>query len=428
MAALLLSGCGGGGGGGSDPNAACKATVKAKESLGAGASYEDAAQMVPPAGSQLGINMSGMYRDNLAQHPGCSARATFDGTSEPLSPDNEATNVPSGFLAGLSGYSCSAAGWDQPNEDTKKPIVILAHGNQSGVPAFLEYYKETINGSTVVTFSGVLVSTDPKNAAKTGREMLVSKLLAGGYRVYSWDGRAERVQLTDGNSTNAATMDHGWSVPILESLIKGVINEFPGRKISLVGHSTGATALRDALRRLYVEYKASGGVSVNPFTVIKDAIWLSAPNHGMASGAARCATRTDSPTMAMTVACELGDRDAYAQTYFHAPLNGPEDVFSTPCADGDYAFGDHNACGGNVIHYTTVTMADPASGALHDEVVSQASARLDMEGCVDNELITTADYDTSGYFFLGQNGANANHLGSSRSDAGMNLILSKLAD
>ena len=40
------------------------------------------------------------------------------------------------------------------------------------------------------------------------------------------------------------------------------------------------------------------------------------------------------------------------------PLNGPSDLFATPCADGDYAFGKTGQCGGNVVKYYTVTMTD----------------------------------------------------------------------
>jgi hypothetical protein len=41
-----------------------------------------------------------------------------------------------------------------------------------------------------------------------------------------------------------------------------------------------------------------------------------------------------------------------------------------------------------------------------------------------NKLTTLTDYDTSGYFLKG---AIANHFGSMRSDAGLNLVMGYLA-
>ena len=132
--------------------------------------------------------------------------------------------------------------------------------------------------------------------------------------------------------------------------------------------------------------------------------------------------------MRATVTCEMGDRTVFVPTYFTQPLNGPGDTFSTPCADGDYAYGQRDQCEGNVVEWTTVTMEDIPDGSLQDEFISEASSRLDMPDCVDNELITLADFDTSAYFFSGLPGVFANHFGSARSEAGMTLILDKLAD
>ena len=74
------------------------------------------------------------------------------------------------------------------------------------------------------------------------------------------------------------------------------------------------------------------------------------------------------------------------------------------------------------------TMEDLPGGDLQDEFVSEASASLDNGACVENELVTLGDFDSSGYFFTGAPGFLANHFGTARSDAGMALILQKLAD
>ncbi len=73
-------------------------------------------------------------------------------------------------------------------------------------------------------------------------------------------------------------------------------------------------------------------------------------------------------------------------------------------------------------------MQDVPDGSFQDEFVSESSAKLDNTGCVDNEKTTLDDYDRSGYFFNGNNGFFANHFGSARSDAGIALVLQKLAD
>lgn len=71
-------------------------------------------------------------------------------------------------------------------------------------------------------------------------------------------------------------------------------------------------------------------------------------------------------------------------------------------------------------------MTDKTPGSNYqDFYVSQASSRLDMPGCVVNKLTTLADYDTSGYF---GKGFIANHFGSVRSAAGLELILHYLQE
>jgi hypothetical protein len=126
-----------------------------------------------------------------------------------------------------------------------------------------------------------------------------------------------------------------------------------------------------------------------------------------------------------TIVCEMGSRSNYVQTYFHKPLNGPKDLFATPCADGDYAFGKTGQCDGNVVKYFTITMTDITQGANYqDFYVSEAASRIDLSECAVNKLTTLSDYDTSGYF---NKGFIANHFGSLRSDAGMKLTMEYLA-
>jgi pimeloyl-ACP methyl ester carboxylesterase len=407
---------------------ACTQTIEAKATQFATqlqtASPKDATEMTAGNVNQATSDMGGRYRDELASHPGCMPRTAYGAnTSEPFVLDNEAA-VPPGVPAVVAGYPCAAKMYTQANEDMSKPIVILVHGNSAGVTSFEEYFKVSIAGTQRQTSASFSFTVDT-----AVREQLATKLLAKGYKVYGFDARTDRIAaaVNYSASTNGfLNRDHGWDVPMLQSFIKAVMKANPNRKVSVVGHSLGVTDIRDALRRLYLEHKAGIAGSVNPFAQLQDAIYLSGANHGVAKGTTLC--DPTSRVMASTVACEMGDREAFMPTYFSKPNNGPGDIWSTPCADGDYAFGDHDACSGNVVQYTTVTMKDIENGAYQDEFVTEASSRLDMPNCVDNKLITLDDYDSSGYFFLTNNGYFASHFGSARSNAGMALILQKLAD
>ncbi len=356
-------------------------------------------------------------------HVGCLPRTEYTAAnSEPFSTGNAAL-APAGIPAVIPGYTCAAKEYTQAAEDTTKPIVILVHGNSSGVSSFEEFSKPSIANTTIQSSGGLSFTVDA-----TPRAQLATKLVAAGYKVYAFDGRTDRVSAMTGydSQTNGfSNMDHGWGVPMLQSMIKAVMKANPTRKVSLIGHSLGTTEIRDALRRLYNEFKASVPGSVNPYAQVKDAIFLSGANHGVVNGNKCDVTSTN---MKITVLCEMGDRAAFTPTYFSSANNGPGDIWATPCADGDYAFGDRNACGGNTVQYTTVTMVDISGGAFQDEFVSEAASSLDVQGCIDNKLLTLDDYDRSGYYFLNNNGYFASHFGSARSDAGMALILSKLAD
>ncbi|MFT3698113.1 MAG: hypothetical protein QM831_33540 [Kofleriaceae bacterium] len=405
---------------------ACTQTITAKTTMYASdlstASAADPAKMTG-SGDVTQDSYGGHYRDDLVNHPGCKPRTSYTANmTEPFVTDNEAT-VPAGTPANIPGYPCAAEEYTQPNEDTSKPIVILVHGNSSGVGSFEEYAKSSIAGTMIMSSSGFQFTVD-----STTRPQLATKLIAAGYKVYAFDARTDLVKTLVGYSaqTNAfSNMDHGWGVPMLQSMIKAVMIANPTRKVSIIGHSLGTTDIRDALRRLYNEHKAGAPGSVNPFAQLKDAIYLSGANHGVVAGNNCDLTSTN---MKITVLCEMGDRAAFQPTYFSSANNGPHDIWTTPCADGDYAFGDHDACGGNVVQYTTVTMQDIAAGSFQDEFVSEASASLDNDGCVTNVKDTLDDYDRSGYFFNGNNGFFASHFGSARSDAGMTVVLGKLAD
>ncbi len=416
-------------------NPACSATIETKEEQFATElstwSIADATEMTRTGGDQaLEADYAGFYRDDLANHPGCQPRGPYGAnTSEPFSLDNEAT-VATGTTAAIAGYSCAAKTYDQPSEDTSKPIVILVHGNSSGVTSFEEYGNSNLAGTTITNVAGFELVVDTMV-----REQLASKLVADGYQVIGFDARTELVRTLTDYSADQTTgnlfvnIDHGWMVPMLQSLIRAVMTNNPDRQVSIVAHSLGVTATRDALRRLYNESVTGTAGAVNPYAQLQDVILLSGANHGVSSASALCpnGVRTLN-NMRATVTCEMGDLSAFQPTYFTRPLNGPGDIFSTPCADGDYAYGQRDQCGGNAVEWTTVTMEDIPGGQLQDEFISEASSRLDNEGCVENALITLGDFDSSGYFFTGAPGFFANHFGSARSEAGMALILGRLAD
>lgn len=437
--------------------ATCAATVATKQaaqaSVLANYSTADAPNMVSlekaGTGSDDSVLAAGHYRDNLSHHPGCVPRDSYaSNTSEPLVFDNQVT-MPSGHPLKLANgeYPCAAIEFDQTvAEDTSKPIVILVHGNAAGVTSFTEYHNSTLNGSTQSTFNPT-GSSIQLIVESTTRQMLASALVDKGYHVIGWDGRSDLIYNQIDPSTGqpidkaayqatpakipAYNRDHGWDVPLLESLIKALYHQYPDRRFSLVGHSLGVTVIRDALRRLYNEYKA-GTFDKNPFSQLQDLVLASGANHGVVGGIATC--NSISPVTTYTAsACEMGDRAAYQETYFTKPINGPNDLWTTPCADGQHAFPGSGSdtgddCNGNVVRYTTLVMQDLPNGALQDEFVSQASAKLDMDGCADNKTVGLSDYDTSGYFITGAPSLYANHFGSVRSNTGMCDIVSKFGD
>jgi pimeloyl-ACP methyl ester carboxylesterase len=347
-----------------------------------------------------------------------------------LTPDGNGDIHPGCSTAGLSytpasiaGYPCAAKQYPFPtgvSEDTSKPIVILIHGN-SDSPVSWEAFLHPDPASL------------PFPADTEPRDQLAELLPAAGYRTIAADFRTDLVLTDDpGGSTGnfPSNFDHGWAVPIAESLIKQVIIANPGRRVSLIGFSLGATVARDALRRLFVQLQNEQW-DINVFTRVEDVIAAAGAHHGVISYDALCGNNT---TMRGTAACELGQRNTYTQVPFHEPLNGPALTgageafggwYETPCADASYAFGLRDACGGHAVEYTTITMQDISQGAQQDEFVSEHASRLYPIECATNVINDLNDFDTSGYFF---NGVFRNHYGAVRGSTGLTLIVQELAD
>lgn len=374
-----------------------------------------------------------------------ATRNAWDGTTLPqpgdasypggryrvLASDATGTPHPGCSIAGLSyspasipGFACAAREFPFPAgvvEDTTKPIVILVHGNSESPTGWMKF-----------------VHPDPSSlqfpADTEARDQLAELLPARGFRTLAIDMRTDLIddpsspQGSDtGNTPKNA--DHGWTVPLLEELVRRVAEASPDREISLVGFSLGATTVRDTLRRLWALHD-DGAWDINILARVRDVIVASGANHGVVSFAKQCGVNL---TMRGTVTCQMGQRNQYTQTAFHRPLNGPpidgEAQFGgwweTPCADGDYAFGKRGACGDHAVHYTSITMQDLDNGTQQDEFVSEHASRLYPTECADNVLTGLSDFDTSGYFF---NGFFRNHYGSVRSERGLAKIMAALED
>ncbi|MCW5806971.1 MAG: hypothetical protein KIT31_31720 [Deltaproteobacteria bacterium] len=382
------------------------------------------------------------FHDALPQ----ATRNRWDGTSMPqpgdarypggryrtLAPDPGGMAHPGCSTAGLGyapaaipGFTCAAREFPFPAgvaEDTSKPIVILVHGNSESPTGWMKF-----------------VHPDPGSlmfpADTTARDQLAELLPAKGYRTIAIDMRTDLVddpRSPEGKDTGNTpkNTDHGWTVPLLQALVKQLAIAHPDRELSLVGFSLGATTVRDVLRRLWVENK-DGRWDVNIFARVRDVVVASGANHGVVSFAKQCGVNL---TMRGTVTCQMGQRNQYTATAFHRALNGPPmdsaggefgGWWETPCADGDYAFGVRGACGGHAVSYMSITMKDLENGTQQDEFVSEHASRLYPTECAVNQLDALTDFDTSGYFF---NGLFRNHYGSVRSNAGLTRIVAALED
>ena len=323
-------------------------------------------------GGDVSIEDAILYRDDLGSHPGCSTEGM--------------TYTP----GSMTGFPCAVKEYPG-TEDPTKPIVLLFHGN-SDSPGEWERWP-----------------------VDSGDPMIAETLGSMGFKLFAVDFR---IDLNDDPQSNndtenaARNINHGWATPIAQSLIAAAIEAYPERKVTLIGFSLGVTIIRDAMRRLYLDGKA-------PFAHLEDVVYLAGANHGVSTYARLCGKN---PTMRGTVACELGSRDAFSPTDFMIPLNGKDAAYETPCSDGDSAFGETDACGGNTVHYTTVVMQDISDGSYQDEFVSEASSRLDG---ADNRVIGLTDTDESGYFF---NGLLKNHYGAARSPAAVAIVTEVVSD
>ena len=340
-----------------------------------------------------------------AIHPGCSTTGL--------------TYTP----ATIAGYPCAARQFDFPQgvtEDTTKPIVILVHGNSDGPSGYIKFLHPD-PGSLMFP------------ADTTARDQLAELLPAQGFRTIAIDMRTDLVddpKSPEGKDigNTPKNQDHGWQVPLLQALVKQIAIANPDRHIALVGHSLGVTVVRDALRRLWVDWKDKKW-DVNIFERVDSVVLASGANHGVVSFQSECGLNL---TMRGTVTCEMGQRNQYNETDFARPLNGPAypttngefgGWWETPCADGDYAYGTRGACGGHTVAYTSITMQDLPNGTQQDEFVSEHASRLYPTDCANNILDGLTDFDTSGYFY---NGYFRNHYGSVRSNAGLAHVIAAL--
>lgn len=317
------------------------------------------------------------YRDDLSVHPACN------------------TNGLTYAAATIAGYTCAAKEYAFPDgvsEDTKKPIVLLFHGNSSS-PADFETYSGDANATP----------------------MLSERLVAAGFKTYAVDFRYLTVD--DSTTDNAAkNFDHAWATPIAEHFIESVMKANPGRKVSMVGFSLGTTIIRDALRRLAVK----GGFD---WSRVQDLVLAAGANHGVSTYRGLCPNNTPINTsMRAAVACQLGDRTAYTPTSFLANVNGEADAWDAPCSDGEHAFGVTSQCYGHKVQYTTIVMKDVSQGTYQDEFVSEASVHL--EGA-DNQLLELTDNDLTNYFY---NGYFKNHFGSIRSEHALTIAMNALSN
>jgi hypothetical protein len=277
------------------------------------------------------------YMDDLTTHPGCTTVGL--------------TYTPAVINGGA--YTCAAKDYGAPAvDDPTKPIIVLVHGNSSA-PTDWETYT---------------------SGGQSDGPMISETLVADGYHVYASDVRFDKVPV-DKTNNPAQNYDHGWAVPIVESLLTNLFVQYPApRMFNIAGFSIGPTVIRDALRRMFRK-------GLNPFARIHALHYASGGNHGVSTYETYCGSEQSpiNPTMAGLAACQLGNRTNYVITPFEQPLNGGQaDIasFDTPCSDGSTAYGISNACGCNKVVYTTVVFADETDGTLLDEFVSEKSSAL----------------------------------------------------
>ncbi len=284
------------------------------------------------------------YMDDLTTHPGCSTAG--------LATRQAIDSTPAGYApAVINGGAYKCAAKEYGTDDGVKPIIVLVHGNSSTPNDWETYVNDT-----------------------TKTPMISETLVKDGYHAYASDVRFDLVP-ADTKNNASHNYDHGWAVPIVQSLLTNLFEQYPApRMFNIAGFSIGPTVIRDALRRMQ-------RAGLNPFSRIHALHFASGAHHGVSTYATLCGSETapSNGTMAGLAACQLGDRANYVLTPFEAPLNGAQtDIqsFDTPCSDGNTAYGQTGVCGGNTVHYTTIVSADPTNGPLLDEFVSEASSKL----------------------------------------------------
>ncbi len=415
----------GSGGDGADAGVVVTACAAAMEQAPTGAEATPYTDILPTAQVNRWDGVT-IPSSNAPMYPGGKYRT--------IEPDSQGNRHPGCSTAGLGytpasipDYPCAAKLYPFPagaSEDTSKPIVILVHGNSDSPDSWEPFLLEA-------------PSEEQDWVDKEMRPQLGNRLPALGYKTYAVDMRYDLVDdppepSGDPGSPTGNTsknMDHGWATPIAQEMIRRVIDANPDRDVSVVALSLGVTVARDAVRRLYVDYR-EGRWDKNPFEHIDAMVMGSGGNHGVSTFAALCGSNT---TMRGIAACQFGARNTYTQTDFHKPLNGPAmptvdgefgGWYETPCADGDYAFGERDACGGHVVRWTSITMADLPDGTQQDLFVSEHASRLYPTECANNVINGLNDFDTSGYLL---NGLFRNHYGSVRSETGLARVEAALA-
>ena len=396
-----------------------------------------------PEGSFDGHYRADVDGTGLEAHPGCSTDNLYYGPGAASKNDPVWYGV-FGFVDQAPGevwqdsqghFKCAAKAY-AGEEDPTKPVVLLIQGN-SVRPHTWEKFVPPLE------FNCLACNEFESDIDALPREQMAEKLVARGYKTIAVDKRSDvisgqweavgsplnSIDANDPTNNRSHNMDHGWATPLVQNFIEAALMEYAGnRKLVVIGHSMGVTTARDALRRTYVRFtNPDDDWNINPFAHLKNVILLSGGNHGVSTydgspaggGKHYCA---EFKNMKGKVACEMGSRAAYAPTYFGKPLNGPEGLFETPCADGSYAFGHTDACYDdlnttpNVVRYLTIVMEDEQNGTQKDKYVSEQASKLDNDPCVSNQTVPLSAFDTSGYLL------GVNHFGTQRVDSTHELI------
>ena len=287
------------------------------------------------------------YLDDLGKHPGCStaglsARTNLDGTPASYTP------------AVIPGYPCAAKEYKPASgDDPSKNIVVLVHGNSSTPTDWETYVNDTAKTP--------MISGDARGRRlprlRVGRPLRPGRRQPRG-RQRRQEQPVQELRLRVGRA-------HRREPP--HQPLHAVPGASPVQPDGVL--RSGRGVIRDALRRMFRK-------GLDSFARIHAIHLASGANHGVSTYEAACGQISDpvNTTMAGLITCQMGDRNNFVITPFMTSLNGAQqDVpsFDTPCADGNTAFGLTGVCGCNTVVYSTVVFADPETGPLLDEFVSQ---------------------------------------------------------